>query len=150
MKKILLFAVSILLITSVHAQSSNADANLSVSAVAPKIHRIIFQLTTNDTLAHKALMKQLGNMLSVEPSTKIEVVCHGPGLDMLVAQKTMVGEKIKLFSSKGVVFHACEFSMKERNVSKESILSEAKYVTAGILYIVGKQEEGWSYIKAGF
>jgi uncharacterized protein len=41
--------------------------------------KIVFQLATSDTTAHKALMKQLGNILATEPSTKIEVVCHGPG-----------------------------------------------------------------------
>jgi intracellular sulfur oxidation DsrE/DsrF family protein len=40
--------------------------------------------------------------------------------------------------------------MKERNVSKEQIIPEAGFVKAGILEIVIKQEEGWSYIKSGF
>lgn len=113
-------------------------------------YKIIFQLVTADTTAHKALMKQISNITSVAPQTKIEVVCHGPGLQMLVADKTIVGDKIAKFSDKGVVFNACEFSMKERNVSKESIVTQAGYVKAGILEIVSKQQEGWHYIKAGF
>lgn len=113
-------------------------------------YKIIFQLVTADTTAHKALMKQISNITSVAPQTKIEVVCHGPGLQMLVAGKTIVGDKIAKFSDKGVVFNACEFSMKERNVSKESIVTQAVYVKAGILEIVSKQQEGWHYIKAGF
>jgi len=112
-------------------------------------HRIIFQLTTGDTTAHKQLMKQFGNILSVSPTTKIDVVCHGPGLDMLVNGKTIVGEKIKLFAAKGVVFNACEFSMKERKVEKSAIVESAGFVSAGIVHIVSKQEQGWSYIKAG-
>jgi hypothetical protein len=42
-----------------------------------KEHRIIFQLSTADTMAHKALMKQVKNIKSVAPNTKIDVVCHG-------------------------------------------------------------------------
>jgi uncharacterized protein len=113
-------------------------------------HKIIFQCSTPDTMAQKALMKQLGNILSVEPNTKIEIVCHGPGLNMLVDDKSVVKDKIKSFSDKGVVFNACEFSMKERNVDKSQITSSVSFVSAGILYIVSKQEQGWSYIKAGF
>lgn len=112
-------------------------------------HRIIFQLTSGDTVAHKQLMKQFGNILSVSPSTQIEVVCHGPGLDMLVNGKTIVGEKIKQFAAKGVKFSACEFSMKERKVEKSAIHESAGFVQAGIIEIVNKQEQGWSYIKAG-
>ncbi|HRD40426.1 MAG TPA: hypothetical protein PLC65_17485, partial [Bacteroidia bacterium] len=85
----------------------------SVASSKPE-HKIIFQLTTGDTTAHKQLMKQFSNILSVSPTTQIEVVCHGPGLDMLVAGKTIVGDKIKLMAEKGVAFKACEFSMKER------------------------------------
>lgn len=112
-------------------------------------HKIVFQLTSNDTLAHKALMKQLGNILTLSPTTKLEVVCHGPGLSMLVNQNSIVTEKISEFSEKGVDFMACQFSMKERKVAKEELHSNAKIVPGGILEIVQKQEQGWSYIKAG-
>lgn len=112
-------------------------------------HKIIFQLTSGDTTAHKQLMKQFSNILSVSPTTQIEVVCHGPGLDMLVTGKTIVGEKIKVMADKGVAFKACEFSMKERKVEKEKIITSAGFVEAGIVEIVSKQEQGWSYIKAG-
>lgn len=112
-------------------------------------HKIIFQLTTGDTTTHKQLMKQFSNILSVSPTTQIEVVCHGPGLDMLVTGKTIVGEKIKVMADKGVAFKACEFSMKERKVEKDKIIASAGFVEAGIVEIVSKQEQGWSYIKAG-
>jgi intracellular sulfur oxidation DsrE/DsrF family protein len=114
------------------------------------VHKIIFQLTTNDTMAHKALMKQLNNITTVAPSTKIEIVCHGPGLEMLITEKSIVHQKIKQLSAIGVSFIACEFSMKERNVPQDKIIPEAGYVKAGIIEIVTKQEQGWSYIKSGF
>lgn len=112
--------------------------------------KIVFQLTTSDTTAHKALMKQLGNITSVKPDTKIEVVCHGPGLDMLRSDRSIVADKVKGFAAKGVAFNACEFSLKERKVTKEAILPVAGYVEAGIIHIVTRQTEGWHYIKAGF
>ncbi len=112
-------------------------------------HKIIFQLTSGDTTAHKQLIKQFNNILSVSPTTKIEVVCHGAGLDMLVSGKTVVEDKIKILADKGVVFNACEFSIKERKVDRSKIISGSGFVPAGIVEIVSKQEQGWSYIKAG-
>jgi len=111
--------------------------------------KIVFQLTTSDTTAHKALMKQLGNITSVKPDTRIEVVCHGPGLDMLRKDRSIVAKKIEAFAAKGITFSACEFSLKERKVSKEAILPAAGYVEAGIIHIVTRQTAGWHYIKAG-
>jgi len=57
---------------------------------------------------------------------------------------------IQALQNPNITFVACEFSMKERNVSKEQIIPEAGFVKAGILEIVIKQEAGWSYIKSGF
>lgn len=131
----------LIVFTSVFIQIGLAQSNAE--------HKIVFQLTSNDTIAHKALMKQLGNILTLVPTAKLEVVCHGPGLSMLVNQTSIVKEKISEFSDKGVDFMACQFSMKERKVAKEELHSNAKIVPGGILEIVQKQEQGWSYIKAG-
>jgi len=114
------------------------------------MHKIVFQLSTDDTLAHKALMKQLNNITSVAPDTKIEVVCHGPGLNMLINSKTTVLPKIREMQKRDIQFVACEFSIKERNVDRATIIQEAGFVKAGIIEIVEKQEAGWSYIKSGF
>lgn len=143
MKNLLFTLFMALLVFNISAKNSKNKSKESV-------HKIVFQLTTNDTMAHKSLMKQLSNITSVAPTTKIEVVCHGPGLDMLVTGKTIVQEKIKQLKAIGVDFVACEFSIKERNVPIEKIISEAGFVKAGIIEIVTKQEQGWSYIKSGF
>ena len=142
MKSVQLLILSMMLAIGVHAQTAASAATNPL--------KIIFQLSTNDTLAHKALMKQLGNITSVAPDTKIEIVCHGPGLEMLQKDKSVVTEKVAAFTAKGIVFNACEFSMSERKVSKEQILPVATYVKAGIIEIATKQTEGWNYIKSGF
>lgn len=141
MKRTFSLLMMLLLFTTVSFSQTEVSGNEDL--------KIVFQLTSGDTLAHKALMKQLANITFVEPNTKIEVVCHGPGLDMLRSDKSIVGKKITEFAAKGIVFNACEFSMKERNVSKDQILPGISFVNAGIIYIVRKQKEGYNYIKAG-
>jgi uncharacterized protein len=141
-KNIIAFFLVLLFAVTVNAQNKNAEDKKAE-------HKIIFQLTSGDTTAHKQLIKQFNNILSVSPSTKIEVVCHGAGLDMLVLDKTIVADKIKILVDKGVVFNACEFSIKERKVDRSKIIQTAGFVPAGIIEIVTKQEQGWSYIKAG-
>ena len=147
---IILLILSITFTGTAFAQEGKIVAKPANNALLAPAHQIIFQLTTADTMAHKALMKQIGNITKVAPGTKIEVVCHGPGLDMLVADKSIVADKITKFAKSGIVFNACEFSMKERNVEKTRMLTDIGYVEAGIIAIVTRQEQGWSYIKAGF
>lgn len=151
MKKIFLALLTLVMVNTISIQKVAGQGSVNGSAPKENVqHKIIFQLTTDDSLAHKALMKQLNNITTVAPGTKIEVVCHGPGLNMLVMGKTTVQEKIGQMKMKDVVFMACEFSMSERNVPKEKIIPEAGFVKAGIIEIVMKQEQGWSYIKSGF
>lgn len=113
-------------------------------------HRIVMQLTSGDTVVHKNLMKQFRNMKEAAPTMQLEVVCHGPGMDMLMSDRSVVQEKVKEFAGKGIVFLACENTIAERKLDRTKVLPEAGYVKAGIIHIVERQEEGWSYIKAGF
>lgn len=114
-------------------------------------HRIVMQLSSNDTLVWKGLMNNLKHLKAGwGDSVLIEVVAHGPGLDFLTKGKTTQQEKISHFKKMGIIFIACENTMMERKIPKESIIAEAAFVRMGIGEIVRKQEQGWSYIKAGF
>jgi len=114
-------------------------------------HRIVMQLSSNDTLVWKGLMNNLKHLKAGwGDSVLIEVVAHGPGLDFLTKGKTTQEEKISHFKKMGIIFIACENTMMERKISKESIIAEAAFVRMGIGEIVRKQEQGWSYIKVGF
>ena len=113
-------------------------------------HRIVMQLTSGDTLVHKNLMKQFKNMLEAAPTARIEVVCHGPGMDMLRSDRRVAQGKVKECAGKGVVFLACDNTIRERQLDPSKVMTEAGHVKAGIIHIVERQEDGWSYIKAGF
>ncbi|MBK6829738.1 MAG: DsrE family protein [Flavobacteriales bacterium] len=137
MKK-LLFLLAILLGSAMYAQQTERQ------------HRIIMQLTSGDTLVHKNLMKQFKNMKEAAPTMQVEVVCHGPGMDLLMSDRSIVQAKVKEFAAQGIVFLACDNTIRERNLDPAKVLSEAGHVKAGIIHIVERQEDGWSYIKAGF
>lgn len=113
-------------------------------------HRVVMQLTSGDTLVHKNLMKQFRNMREAAPTLQLEVVCHGPGMDMLMSDRSIVQDKVKEFAAQGIVFLACDNTIRERQLDPTKVLTEAGHVKAGIIHIVERQEDGWSYIKAGF
>ncbi|MCC7507426.1 MAG: DsrE family protein [Saprospiraceae bacterium] len=144
MKNTLSLALLLFVASAAFAQS-NAPAVMST-----KKHKVVFQLTSNDTLVHKALIKQITNFLNAAPNARIEVVCHNNGITFLQKDVTKQGEKIRELKAKGVDFVACENTMRERKISRESLMTECRTVPAGLVEIVMKQEKGWSYIKAGF
>ena len=115
-----------------------------------KKYKIVIQLTNGDTAVHRATVKQIFNALAAAPNSKIEVVCHNNGISFLQTAKTFQGDKIKELKGKGVVFVACENTLRERKIDKTEIVPEAGFVPAGIIEVVDKQTKGWSYLKAGF
>lgn len=124
----------------------------TTSAVVPEKnqHRIVFHLTTSDTAAYHALAKQLNNVLAHWPDAQLEVVAHNKGIGMLVKDKTNVQAQITALKARGVQFNACENTMKSQKLEKSQIVAEAGFVPVGLAEIVQRQEQGWSYIKAGF
>ncbi|MBV6442033.1 MAG: hypothetical protein EPGJADBJ_03731 [Saprospiraceae bacterium] len=115
-----------------------------------KPHRIVFQLTTPDTAAYRALTRQLNNVLAHWPDAQLEVVAHNKGIAMLVKDKTNVQPEITALKAKGIRFTACENTLKQQKLEKSQIVAESGFVPVGIAEIVARQEEGWAYIKAGF
>ncbi|MBL7829321.1 MAG: DsrE family protein [Saprospiraceae bacterium] len=135
----------LLLCTSILAEAQNAAPVMTKEKL-----KVVFQLTSNDTLVHKALVKQLGNFLTAAPNSQIEVVCHNNGITFLQNAVTKQADKIKELKAKGVDFVACENTMRERKIKREELLAEIRTVPAGIVEIVLKQKKDWAYIKAGF
>ncbi len=115
-----------------------------------KAHRIVFQLVSKDTADHNAMVRQLNNILKLAPDTKLEVVCHGPGLTFIQKDKSKVLDQLETLAAKKVDFVACEFTMQQKNISREQLMDACRTVPGGILEIVSKEERGWSYIKAGY
>jgi len=130
---------------------------LGVSAVVvygqspstPK-HRIVFQMVSKDTADHNALVRQISNILKLEPAASVEVVCHGPGLQFIQKGKSLVMDRLSALAAQKVDFVGCEFTMQQKNIKREQLLDACRTVPGGILEIVYRQEEGWSYIKAGY
>jgi intracellular sulfur oxidation DsrE/DsrF family protein len=121
--------------------------NTEVADLEP--HKLVIQLTSPDTLVHKGLIKQLNNILAAAPNTQLEVICHGPGISFLQLSQSTVLPAIKKLKEK-VTFVACENTLLEKKIAKADIAPEADYVKAGIVQLIIRQEQGWSYVKAGF
>lgn len=129
---------------------SRTSAPVTNASEEKKPHRIVFQLTTPDTAAYRSLTRQLNNVLAHWPGAQLEVVAHNKGIAMLVKEKTNVQAEISALKSKGVVFNACENTLKQQKLEKSQIVAESGFVPVGVAEIAERQEQGWSYIKAGF
>ena len=121
----------------------------SIHAQAIKEHKVVIQLNTADTASWSSTIGNIKNLQKVWPNNiSIEVVVHGKGLDLLVANKTHLANDVNGLTKEGVVFSACENSMRKHNITKADLLPVAMTVPSGVAELVLKQEQGWSYLKA--
>jgi len=127
---------------SVHGNAQQKDIQ--------KIHKVVVQLNTADTSSWSSVIGNIKNMQKVWPNNlNIEVVVHGKAIDFLVKDKTFFSEDIQLLATQGVKFNACQNTMRKHGISPDMLLKIAGMVPSGVVEVVIKQEEGWSYLKSG-
>ena len=76
----------------------------------------------------------------------IEIVAYGPGIGMLKADSA-VGARVGEALASGVKIVACENTMRGQKLTKPDMLPDVGYVSAGVVEIMQKQQQGWAYIR---
>ena len=115
-----------------------------------KIHNIVIQLNTADTASWSSVIGNIKNIQKAWPTNlNIEVVVHGKAIDFLVKDKTYFTNDIQLLASQGIKFNACQNTMRKHNITADMLLKVAGTVPSGVVEVITKQEEGWSYLKSG-
>lgn len=138
-------------VTTTSAQNRNKKNQAPNAKHNSQVHRIVMQLSSGDTMEHKAMMLNLNNLKEGwGDSVQIEVVVHGPGIGFITKEISTQAELVQQMIKKGIVFVVCRNTMQQRNITEAQVLPNVKFVQMGVGEIVLKQEEGWSYLKAGF
>ena len=124
---------------------------LSISAFAQgKTHRVVFALASPEQADWRLTLNNLQNLVhgfASEPYD-IEVVAYGPGIAFLKKDDADAAEIQKLESAH-LHFVACETAMRKQNVTAADLIEGVTTTPSGIVEVVRRQEQGWTYIKAG-
>jgi intracellular sulfur oxidation DsrE/DsrF family protein len=107
---------------------------------AQKDYKVVFDLTSKDSLDQKAVIRWAG---------EVAKVLYGQGVNMMVDGKSIVQETItKLMENKNVSFKVCAVALKAQGIDQSKLIPGTLVVPDGIYEIISKQREGWGYIKA--
>jgi uncharacterized protein len=136
-----------LLVVFLLALSINTIAQSNEGVLDMKKHKIVMQYTLSDSLSQVSVVTQVGNIRALWPNAQIEVVCHGGGLDLLQTSKSKAASEVAEWTGKGVVFAACNNTMKRRKLTKDDLLPTATVVPSAMIELTLKQEKGWAYVK---
>jgi intracellular sulfur oxidation DsrE/DsrF family protein len=143
----LLTALAIALALATGAAAENA-----------KPHRVAIQIDQGDEKVMNMVLNNAKNVLehyrAKNEDAEVEIVAYGPGLDMLRDDKSPVKDRIKQmvevdFRSK-IAFSACNNTkqgMEKREGHPITIIPQATIVPSGVVRLMERQEEGWSYVR---
>lgn len=131
-------------------ERASAQTAEKAAPVQNQQHRVVFEIASDDKEQWTALLNNVENLQKAFGPCKVqtEVVAHGKGLGLLT-KDSPVAERLEKIAATGVLFAACENTMKRKNVTKEQLLPSATTTDSGVAEVVRKQAEGWAYIKSG-
>ncbi|MFZ2294123.1 MAG: DsrE family protein [Polaromonas sp.] len=113
--------------------------------------KVVYHLSEGIPQASRA-MNNIRNHLDADPTVKIVVVAHGPGIDFLLDGATnpagqpfsgAIGE----LAGRGVEFRVCNNTLVSRKIDKEKVAMEAQIVPSGVAEVARLQaKEGFVYL----
>jgi len=114
--------------------------------------KVVYHVNTGVETA-SAVLNNINNHLNADPSAKIVVVTHGPGIDFLLTDaKDSRGREfsgpVSALAARGVDFRVCDNTLTTRKIDPGRLLMEAKIVPSGVAEVARLQaKEGYVYLK---
>lgn len=114
-------------------------------------HQVVIEVNVQGQDAWNGVLNNIENLQKAFGPTQvqIEAVSHGKGLGLLLKTNTALRERLETAAAHGVVFAACQNTMRRQHLSKDDLFPFVTTVDSGVAEVVRKQEAGWSYLKAG-
>src|SRR4051812_19272744 len=135
MKRILILAVVAL-------------ASVGFMQSQPQPYRVVFDLTSRDTLDQKAVLRWIREVSTSSPKAQMEVVMYAKGFELVMPDRSAYINDVKeALKNPNVSFKVCAIALKNNNVDTSQLLPGVGTVPDGIYEIVSKQQEHWGYIK---
>ena len=122
--------------------------NVTLARAQQKAHRVLFALTSADSIDWHLTLGNIANLLKGMPDAEIELVAYGGGINF-VKKGSAAEADIKHLEEEHVQFVACHNSMVFNHLTAADLVEGVGVVPSGIVEVVTRQEQGWSYIKAG-
>ncbi|MFY9314645.1 MAG: hypothetical protein WAO95_03690 [Burkholderiales bacterium] len=127
-----------------HAQSAPNQA----AAQKTGKYKVVIQVSDNDPAKWNLALNNARNVQVDlgKDNVDVEIVAYGPGLPMLKADSKVAGRLAEALDH-NIGLMACENTMRSTKVQKDDIYSGVSYVDAGVVHIMKRQREGWSYVR---
>ncbi len=111
-------------------------------------NRVVLQVSDNNPAKWNLALNNAHNLVSAlgAANVDVEIVAYGPGIGML-ENHSAVSQRIDEATMTGIRVLACENTMKGHRLTHADMLQGIGYVKAGVVEIMRREQEGWTYIR---
>lgn len=110
--------------------------------------KAVVHVNVGDAERQKHGLKNVTNMLKAEGGkAEVVVVCHGPGIALVVKDKSPDAGAVERLLKEGVTFEACENTLREKGIPKENLIPGVGTVPSGAAEVVRRQQGGFGYFR---
>src|SRR5438094_5806653 len=116
--------------------------------VAAAANKVVVQVSDADPAKWSLALNNVRNLQADlgAKNVDIEIVAYGPGIGMLKTD-SVVGNRIGEALGAGVKIVACENTMRGQKLNRPDMLEGIGYVKAGVVEIMQRQQQGWTYLR---
>jgi len=109
--------------------------------------QVVFQVSADDAKTWNLALNNAKNVQSAKgTAAEIEIVVYGPGIGMLKGD-SVVANRVSEAVKSGVKVVACQNTMRGQKLTPADMNADISYVPAGVIELMAKQQQGWTYIR---
>jgi len=135
-----------MLVTTVQAETEFAKPKPAID----NPRKIVFSIDSAEPKAINHVLSTVNNVMKFyrPENTEVVVVAYSQGIKALLKKDNKeIRTRIEALMTYDVEFIACGNSMRTLKIDKKELLDDIEYATAGIVEIIERQLQGYTYIK---
>jgi len=143
--------IKILLATMLFMGSAFAETEFAKPKPAiDNPRKLVFALPSGDVKEINRIISTINNVMKFyrPENTEVVVVAYGKGLHALLKNGDKeVRKRVEALMTYDVVFIACGNTMRTLHIEKKDLLEDVEFATAGIVEIIERKLQGFSYTQ---
>ncbi|QDQ96053.1 DsrE family protein [Tomitella fengzijianii] len=118
-----------------------------MSPQTPMTDGVVVHLPESDPQRQATVLRNTTNLIrALGPGTVVEVVTHGPGVELCTGESGLA-DTVAALQGEGVTVCACANTLTARKLSEDDLMPGVAVVDSGVAHLVRRQREGWSYLR---
>ena len=111
--------------------------------------KILFVISQKDDANIQHVLSVANNVLKFygPENVQMQIVAYYHGIRALLAKEKTFAQRVETLMQYDVEFIACANTMRTKKIDKEDLIDGVEIVTAGVVEMIERVNDGYTYIK---